>query len=144
MNYYENDNIGSIKFVDILLHSLPIAFRPLYLPIGTDWIRIPMKEEAGELKLKSEDSANGPIYTYFGSFFVHNMRDEVDEVLLPFCGKAIAIMRITDMNDRVYIIGTPDAPVTLNVAAGTGLKYINENGSAFNFTVDQTSPATAA
>ena len=144
MKYYENDNIGSTKYVDIILHSLPIAFRPLYLPIGADWIRIPIKEDFGELRIKTESTDNGPVYTYYGNFFVHNMRDEVDEVLLPFCGRAIAIMRITDMNDRVYIIGTPDAPVTLNIDAGTGKKWINENGSAFNFTVDQTSPATAA
>jgi hypothetical protein len=144
MNYYENDNIGSLKAVEIIRHDLPIAYAPIYLPVESSWTSIPIKEEAGELLLKTEGSDNGPIYIYSGSFFIHNMRHEVDQALLPFCGRAVAILRVTDMNDRVYILGTPDAPVTLNVAAGTGRKYSNENGSAFNFTVDQTSPAPAA
>jgi hypothetical protein len=144
MNYYEGDNIGSIKAVEIIRHDLPIGFNPVYLPIGSTWTLIPFREENGELVLKTEESDNGPIYTYSGSFFVHNMRDEVDQVMIPFCGKAIAILRIMDMNDRVYIIGTPDAPVTINANGSTGKKYTNENGITFNFTVDQTTEALRA
>ena len=144
MNYYENDNIGGIRTLEIIWHNLPIAFNPVYLPIGSNWTNIPFKDESGKLTIKTEASENGTIYTYAGTFFIHNMRDEVDQVLLPFCGEAVCIMRITDMNGRVYIIGTPDAPVTLNVSASTGEKYSNENGTGFSFTVDQSAPALAA
>jgi hypothetical protein len=144
LTYHEGDNIGSLRTVEIILHTLPVAFNPVQLPIGSTWTVILFKDETGVLILKTEDSDNGPIYNYAGSFFIHNLRDEVDQVLLPFCGKAIAILRLTDMNGRVYIIGSPDAPVTLNLAATSGQKYINENGSTFNFSVDQTSPALRA
>ncbi len=144
MNYYEGDNIGSIKAVEIMRHDLPISFNPVYLPIGSSWIPVSFKDENGEFQLKTEKSDNGPIYTYSGFFFIQNMRDEVDAAMIPFSGKSIAILRIKDMNDRVYIIGTPDAPVTINAAGGTGKKYINENGVTFNFTVDQTAEALRA
>lgn len=144
MNYFEGDNIGSLRAVDIIRKDLPIGMNPVQLPYGADWTSIPLKDEGGILQLKTTDSDNGPVYTYSGSFLVPNMRDEVDQVLLPLCGKEICILRLTDMNGRLYIIGTPDAPVTLNIAATTGQKYSNENGSTFNFTVDQTSAAVAA
>jgi hypothetical protein len=144
MNYYEGDNIGGIRTLDIIRHDLPIGFNPVQLPIGSSWINIPFKDESGVLIPKTELSDNGTIYNYSGSFLIPNMRDEVDQELLPFCGKAIAILRIIDMNGRVQIIGSPDTPVTLNLAATTGQKYTNENGSQFNFSVDQIAAALPA
>jgi hypothetical protein len=144
MNYYEGDNIGSIKAIDIIRCDLPTGFNPAVLPIGAVWTSIPFKQESGVLVPKIDVSDNGPVYNYSGSFLIPNMRDEVDLLLMPFCGKAIAILRITDMNGRVYIIGSPDAPVTLNLAATTGQKYINENGAMFNFLVEQTTAALPA
>lgn len=141
MNYYEGDNIGGAKKIEIIRCDLPIGFNPVQLPIGAIWTNIPFKEETGVLAVKTEATDNGPVFTYSGSLTAPNMRDEVDQVLFPFCGKAIAIVRYTDMNNRVYILGSPDCPVTVNLAAYTGQKYINENGSTFNFSVDQSSAA---
>jgi hypothetical protein len=50
------------------------------------------KENFGGLRIKTEDAPTCPVYTYHGNFHVYNIRDEVDEALLPYCGRSIAIM----------------------------------------------------
>ena len=144
MDYYEGDNIGSLKTIEIIRHDWPIAWHPVALPEAVEWINIPLKEESGIMTIKTEETDNGVIYTYAGSFFIAHLRDEVDQVLMPFCGKSESILRLTDMNDRVYIVGMPDCPAKINLSATTGQKYVNENGTAFNFSVEQIVPAISA
>lgn len=144
MNHYEGDNIGSLKNIEVNGANLLTGWKPAKFPPGAAWTSIPFKDESALMTFKTEETDNGPLYIYTGTFFIHNMRDEVDEILLPFCAITLGIFRITDMNDRVYIIGTPECPVSLNVSATTGQKYINENGTTFNFSVSQPTPAVSA
>jgi len=144
MTHHEGDNIESLKSIEVIQHDLPTSLKPLTLTIGKEWITILFKDETGIMQIKTEETPNGIVFTYSGSFFIHHLRDEVDQVLLPFLGRAVSILRLTDMNDRVYIIGSPDCPVLLNLSASTGQKYVNENGGTYNFSVQQTSPAVSA
>lgn len=143
MTLYEGDNIGSVQKAEIIEHYKIQSMNPVVLKPGTSWIDIPFKDESGNLFLKTEDSDNGPIYNYTVQLFINNMRAEVDSALNGFL-TPVGVLRVTDMNDRVYIIGAPDRPVTMNETGGTGQKYINENGSMFDFTSAQSERALNA
>ncbi|RYD76892.1 MAG: hypothetical protein EOP55_10495 [Sphingobacteriales bacterium] len=136
MNHFEGDNIGSLLKAEIAHHSDFDNFNPAVFKAGKDWINIPFKEESGSFKGGNEDSDNGQIYSYEGKFFIHRVREEVRKALHPFLGQH-GVMRLTDLNGEVYIIGAPGMPVTLTVTAGTGEKYSSENGSLFSFAVVQ-------
>ncbi|MNL59804.1 hypothetical protein D3C87_1835590 [compost metagenome] len=71
------------------------------------------------------------------------MRDEVDKIMMPLLGKKV-IFRLTDMNGRVYLIGSPDDGVNLSINQNTGQTYVNENGSEFLFDIAQVYPALTA
>ena len=135
MNYYEGDNIGSLLKVEAAYHTDFSGFNPLSFYTGKSWLEIPFKEQTSALFLKVADTANGLVYGYSGKFFIHHLSDEVDDTLYPYLGQ-ISVLRLTDMNNRVYIIGSPGLPVTMETSTGTGDKYTSENGQEFSFKVD--------
>jgi hypothetical protein len=141
MNNYEGDNIGSVQNAEIVEHYKIASVNPIVLKPGMSWISIPFKEESGNLYLKTEDSDNGTIYNYTVQVFINNMRNEIDAELGKFLTPT-GVLRVTDMNDRVYIIGGPDKPVTMNETSTTGQKFTNENGSMFDFTSSQSERAS--
>jgi hypothetical protein len=143
MNNYEGDNIGSVQNAEIVEHYKIASVNPIVLKPGMSWITIPFKEESGNLFLKTEDSDNGPIYNYTVQLFINNMRNEIDAEMSKFL-TATGVLRVTDMNDRVYIIGGPDKPVAMNETSTTGQKFTNENGSMFDFTSSQSERALNA
>lgn len=140
MNYYQGDNIGSLASVEIALHTDFAGFNPVNFLNGKGWTLVPFKDESGNMSFKVDETANGTVYTYAGRFFLQNLRNEVEETLYPFIGQR-AVMRLIDMNGRVYIIGAPGTPVTLAVSGGTGDKYASENGQEFSFKSEQIGPA---
>lgn len=143
MTHYEGDNIGSIAEFKIA-HTYDLqSFNPITFKNGRKWLDVPFKEQSGNLALKVEETANGLLYVYSGNLAIHNMRDQVDNEMLPFVGSNSVVM-ITDLNARVYVIGTPSLPVTLTMNAGTGQRYVDENGQEFQFRVEQTAPALRA
>lgn len=143
MIHYEGDNIGSIAEFKIA-HTYDLqSFNPVTFKNGRKWMIVPFKEQSGNLALKVEETPNGPLYTYSGNLFIHNMRDQVDNEILPFVGSNSVAM-VTDQNGRVYLIGTPQFPVTVTMNAGTGQRYTDENGQEFQFKVEQTKAALRA
>ncbi|MCX2473556.1 hypothetical protein OQZ33_04345 [Pedobacter sp. MC2016-05] len=136
MNHYEGDNIGSLLSAEIAHHTDFDNFNPAVFKAGKSWIKIPFKEESGSFKGGNEDSDNGQIYSYDGEFFIHRIREEVRTELHPFLGQH-GVLRLTDLNGEVYIIGAPGMSVTLTVSAGTAEKYAGENGSLFSFAISQ-------
>jgi hypothetical protein len=143
MNIYEGDNFGSVQNAEIIEHYKIASVNPIVLKPGMSWISIPFKEESGNLFLKTEDSDNGTIYNYTVQLFINNMRNELDAELGKFL-TSTGVLRVTDMNDRVYIIGGPDKPVAMNETSTTGQKFTNENGSMFDFTSSQSERALNA
>jgi hypothetical protein len=143
MNLYEGDNFGSVQKAEIIEHYKIASVNPIVLKPGMSWTIIPFKEESGNLFLKTEDSDNGRIYNYTVQLFINNMRNEVDTTMDKFL-TAVGVLRVTDMNDRIYIIGGPDAPASMTETSTTGQKFTNENGSMFDFTSAQSERALNA
>lgn len=140
MNYYEGDNVGSLAKAEIIEHYKIASFNPAILKPGCTWIEIPIKDQSGKLSIKGTDTDNGTLYSYSGRFYIHNMRDEVDDTLNNFIGK-IGVLKLTDMNGRIYIIGAPGMGVNLTIVGDTGQTFVNENGTEYQFSIDQTFPA---
>ncbi|RQO65090.1 hypothetical protein DBR40_24780 [Pedobacter sp. KBW01] len=139
MNHYEGDNFGSLAKVESIEHFNVKSLNPVTLMPGAAWKNIPFKEETGQKRLKTDDTENGTVYNYSGSFFISNIRKEVETELNPFLGQML-MLRVTDMNGLVSIIGAPGMPVTLKKNHDTGKKYTNENGTEFIFEIDQSFP----
>lgn len=139
MEHYEGDNIGSIAEC---LITFPFAFShfPGILNSGYTWEKIPFNPGTGNLFLKVADSDNGPVYTYNGGGRVHRMRKEADDMIFEYIVNG-GVMKVTDMNGKVYIIGNPDAPVTVSLSGGTGTNYTDENGMDIQFKIEQGEPA---
>lgn len=138
MNFFEGDNIGSLAKLEITLHSNFDNFNPAVLSAGKTWLNIPFKEQTGSLQIETADTENGNVYTYTGDFFINRLRPELAE-LNAYLGQFV-VMRITDLNGEVYIIGAPGMPVTLTLAGGTGKKYTSENGASYIFVIEQAFP----
>lgn len=135
MNYYEGDNIGSVLSIDIafifdFLSVNPISFKP-----GRSWLKIPFKEGTGEFTISEEDSDNGVIYSCSGGFYLNRMRGEMDTFMRQYIG-SISILRVTDMNGEIYILGDMDAGVTISASGGTGQNFTSENGKAYSYRID--------
>jgi len=143
MEHYQGDNIGSIAKFEITNHYSLSGFNPLTFSPGGSWMSVPFKEQSGELRETTENTENGPLYTYTGSIFLANQRDEVDLIMRTYLGQR-SVIRITDMNGRVYIIGSPVLPVTLTSSGETSKTYTGENGKEFQFKVEQNFPALKA
>ncbi|KAA8483750.1 hypothetical protein BDE36_1786 [Arcticibacter tournemirensis] len=140
MNFHEGDNIGSIAICEIAFPFSFSSFNPAVLAIGYTWLSLPLDDQSGSLNLKVSDTDNGPVYTYSGGLKIHNLRESVDNTLYRYVASG-AVMRITDMNGRIYIIGAPDEPVTVSLNGGTGEKFADENRQQMQFKIDQAHPA---
>jgi hypothetical protein len=136
MDYYEGDNLGSIKAIEVIEHFNLLNTNPVQIRSGSAWMSIPFKEESGKMNMKSVLSDNGRIYTYSGRFFFNNMRKEIEDGLSPYLDD-VAVLRVTDMNGRSYLIGAPGSPVTIAENGDTGQRYINENGIEYTFAIEQ-------
>ncbi|HEY0177044.1 MAG TPA: hypothetical protein VGC08_11745 [Pedobacter sp.] len=143
MQHHEGDNIGSIAKFEIIYNSWVSSLGPVTLNPGRAWLAVPFKEQTGQMKVDTEDNVNGTVYNYSGSIYLHNMRDEVDQAMNPFLGQ-VSMIRVTDMNGRIYIIGAPDFPVTVTSSGDTGKTYVSENGKEYQFKIEQTFEATQA
>ena len=138
MIQFEGDNIGGIAKVEILFHNDFLSFDPAVPKDGRNWKDIPFKEQTASLDISVEDSENGPVYSFSGKFTLQRLRPELQSELGPHIGQ-LNVIRVTDMNNEIYIIGAPDMPVTLSHSGSTGSKYINENGITYSYTIEQPS-----
>jgi hypothetical protein len=143
LQFHEGDNIGSILKLEAAPHYDFSGFNPVAFHFGKGWIDIPFKEESGVLQLKADDTDHGISFNYAGRFFIHKQRADVRSTLYPFLGQHL-ILKVTDLNGEVYIIGKPGCPVTLELSATTGQRYADENGMEFQFKIEQDSVAVTA
>lgn len=143
ITHYEGDVIGGIAKLEIAYHWDFTQFYPAVFAAGKDWKEIEALPETGELKYKAEETEHGPLYSYSGSFSVLKLSESVETAILPYIGES-SILRITDNNGRIFIVGLPGAPVSLALSAGTGRKYTSQNSFDFDFSVEQVRPAVSA
>lgn len=137
LSQYEGDQLGSIKKVEAAYHTSFTSFNPAVFAGAASWQQIQFTEETGSLFLKVNGTSQGLLYKYSGGFGVPKLRDEAEDALLPLIGKVL-ILRITDMNDRIYIIGAPNIPVSLELDGETGNEFKNASGYRIAFSVEQT------
>ena len=135
MEFFEGNNIGSLKKVEIILRDDIQSLNPLVLKPGKTFTDIPLTSQKNSLSEKTEETENGTVFSYSGKFFVHRIRQEVKEAMRVFLGKR-TVMRVTDMNDEVSILGYPGNEVILTLTANTGENYSSQNGTEYNFSVD--------
>jgi len=139
MNAHEGDNIGGVAKIEIIHAWVPTGFNPVVLPAESDWENIPFKEETANLKIDGSDSENGQLFGYSGGFLLPRMRPEIENAVNKYLGKT-SILRITDMNDEIYIIGSPHHPVELKLSGSTGSNYPNENWAGYSYQIEQPMP----
>lgn len=133
MEIYEGDNIGGIAELELAFTFAFSSFFPAVMRPGASWDRIAF--DSGSMSVKTSEADNGPVYNYAVAVRVHNMRDDVDAVI----GKYIAagcVARVVDLNGRVYLLGSPDMPVSLVVSGGTGEKPTDENGIDIKLSIE--------
>jgi hypothetical protein len=143
MDHFEGNNIGSLLKVEICLVNQINGYNPVTFTAGNNWFDIPFDNENAELSISSQDTVNGMVYRYNGSFFLHRLRQEFKEKLSPYLGKR-SILRITDMNNEVYILGHPGNPVRLDNSGGTGRRFSSQNGMMYSFSSDMAFEALTA
>lgn len=135
MEIFEGNNIGSLKKVEIILRDYIQSLNPLVLKAGKSFTEIPLTPQKNLLSEESEETDNGTVFKYAGKFYVHRIRKSIKDEMRIFLGKR-TVMRLTDMNDEVSIIGYPGNEVTLTTKATTGESFTSQNGIEYNFSVD--------
>lgn len=135
MDYFEGNNIGGIASLEVILAQNVTNINPVQLS-GGNWTKIPFKDQSGQYKEATEETVNGTIYTYSGSFMIPCLRDEVNEIMDAFLGRR-SMIRIIDMNLRALIIGAPGMPVELTSTGTTSQNYAGENAATYEFKVTQ-------
>lgn len=136
------DIIGSIYKMEAAHHTDLTGFAPVEFLAGKGWQQIPFAEENGELRLAVQETDNGLVYAYSGTVAIQRLRPEVQLALLPYLGQG-SVLRITDMNDQVYIIGAPGLPVNLQLDGSTGQQFTGRNGYTLSFSISQNFEAQA-
>lgn len=143
LELYEGDLLGSIKRIDAALVNQFTSFNPAVFASGYAWQEIGFTDESAQLRLSVQDSEQGSIFKYTGRFSIPKLRSIAEDALLQINGKK-AVLKITDMNDRVYIIGSPYHPVTIEIDGDTGMEYRNASSYTLNFAIEQTWQAFSA
>lgn len=142
MILHSGDNVGGVAqyelcHVDDLVSFYPVRFKP-----GRYWQCVRHVPETGTLADEELDTDNGVTYSYSGSFKRQypSERDELD--MSRYMGKC-TIWRITDMNRRIYLLGTPENPVSLSRSGNRGARPSDMAHNEFKFSVVQVDRAMA-
>lgn len=133
---YEGDNIGGIASFEIahvteLISSKPVVFKP-----GKTWRSISFHPHSGIFKEDENETDQGFIYSYTGSFKIPRKNKSTDQDLQFYLGSC-SIIRIIDQNRFVHVIGGIDFPVTLTKSSDTGSNPTDVNQVIYSFAVSQ-------
>lgn len=134
--FHEGDNIGTLAVVEIAHQEDFLNFDPPLFREGRDWKQIEFLDESGSLSVSHDEDDNGIVFGYSGKFSIKRPTDEEENAMLPYIGQK-SIMRLTDHNGRVRIIGLQDCPVTIKMSGSTGTKYTGAPSNDYSFAVDQ-------
>ena len=137
---HQGDNIGGIAKVQIAHITDFESFNPVSFRSNKGWHEIPFLPGTGSLKSEEKDDGNGKYYHYEGSFEIHHQSNVVSLKLRPYTGQ-VSILKITDLNGRSRVIGTPTESVTVSRSSNTGSAAKDMNHNLITFTVDQLLPA---
>lgn len=127
-----NDNIGGIKKIESASIYDFATFAPATFKDSKTWQSIDLDPEKSNLQDKIEDTVNGFLFTYSGTINMASTSSILDNLL----GKQ-SVLKITDMNDQVSIIGHPNYPVEIFSISQTGTKFTDQNSKTYTFNVAQ-------
>lgn len=137
---HEGDNIGGILKVQIALLSELESFAPIVFKSGKSWKEIEIYPESGMFKSDVPHGDNGKYYSYAGSFKIHFPNRKDENAFDKFIGP-VNVMRITDLNRYVQVIGSPEEPVTFSRTYESGSKVTDLSHNSFTFSVSQLYPS---
>jgi len=138
----QDDNIGSIQKFEIVLQNDIASFNPVVLKAGKSWQEIEPLPETGSLRFGTNETDNGTLFNYTVGFRHSKLSQTTEDALDIFVGKR-SVLKVTDMNDRVYIIGAPGIPCDFNYDADTGNNPADQNAYTINAGVTQNFKAKA-
>lgn len=139
----QNDNIGSIQKFEIVLQTDVESFAPVVLKSGKTWLEIEPLPETGSLRFSTNETDNGTLFNYAVAFKHSKLSQTTEDALDVFVGKR-SVLKVTDMNDRVYIIGAPGLPCDFSYDGDTGNSPTEQNAYTINAGVAQTFRAKSA
>ncbi len=132
----QDDNIGSIQKFEIVLQTDIESFAPVVLKSGKAWLEIEPLPDTGSLRFGTNETDNGTLYNYAVAFRHSKLSQSTEDLLDAFVGKR-SVLRVTDMNDRVYIIGAPGLPCDFNYDGDTRDNAADQNAYTINASVSQ-------
>jgi hypothetical protein len=143
INLTTADVLGSIQKMELVLHSDLESFNPVVLDAGISWDEVELLPDNAKLRFAVDDTENGKLFNYAVAIKHTLLRPAVEDVLDKYVGKR-AVVRVMDMNDRVYIIGHPGNGCILNYSGDTGNNAADQNAYDISVIVSQTFRAPSA
>ncbi|MFD2741953.1 MULTISPECIES: hypothetical protein [Sphingobacterium] len=137
---HQGDNIGGIAKVQIAHITDFKSFNPVSFHPNKGWQEIAFIPSSGTMKGEEKDSDNGVYHHYEGLFEIQYQSNVVSFKLRTYIGK-VSVLKITDLNGRSRVIGTPEEPVTVSRSSDTGSAPKDMNHNVVTFSVDQLLPA---
>lgn len=137
---HEGDNIGGIARIEIAHVTDFLGFNPIVFKPTKAFAELPFVPGSGMLKDEENDTKNGAQYSYAGLFAVQRPTSSTENILRPYIGQA-SVLRITDLNGEVLIIGSPACPVELSRETDRGRKPSDMSKMEIRFSVTQPHPA---
>jgi len=86
-----------------------------------NWLRCPLLGESIRWEESSRTTAQGPSYPQQLTGTIPHMRIDASEVIEETEAYQKFLIRLKDRNGKVWIIGTPESPMTFAVVASTGV-----------------------
>lgn len=136
----EDDNVGSLRAIDMALARNLSSVNPVTFNAGYDWLEIDFLPESGRLQDGSRDTPQGTEYNYAATFVFNKQNVALYNAFKPFIG-ILGVVQVTDSNGLVRILGTPKNPVTIAHDADTGTGYSSLNFYKVKITWDSHVPA---
>ncbi|MGJ1295544.1 hypothetical protein ACR777_15160 [Sphingobacterium spiritivorum] len=137
---HQDDNIGGLLSVEIAHVTDFSGFNPVVFKPGKNFQKVDILPLSGSLKDDEEFSNSGTAYTYAGIFKIHHPTAILENAIRPYIGLC-SVLKLTDLNGRIRIVGSPACPVLLKRTGDSGLKPSDMAHNEFKFSVTQPHPA---
>lgn len=95
------------------------------------WLRMPLLGQSIRWSETSNKGPNGPTYPQKLSGIIPHVRVEASEVIEETERYEFFLVRMRDRNNKVWILGEPETPLTFSTDAGTETNGANEYAIEF-------------
>ena len=95
-----------------------------------NWLRMPLLGETIRWNETSKITPNGRVYPQRFTGIIPNLRVDISDTIEETERYEHFLIRLRDRNDKVWIMGTPETPLTFSADAGT------ESGGGSEYSID--------